>query len=1320
MNSSLYHRLKPAIRRIQFRRVAITMACIWFCAALVIGLMVLLNRSGSLDVGAIPVWVLPAAVAGISGIGFLIALFRPIKSAELAETIEGAFPDLDAGLITAMEQRSTDGQPLGFLQQDVLRRAVNHSYANKWESVVPGWHLFASPLAGLIGLLALVAAMLQLTFFPKPMPEDISISFADAIVDKTNYEISVEPGNAEVERGSSLLVLARFDEGIPPEANLCVTDAEGNETFLPMNKSLDDPVFGARILAIKNPVSYRVDFAGQATDDYDVTVFEYPKMTRADAKLAYPEYTELSEKVIQDVRRINAVEGTTATFSLFLNKPVSSATLIPIGDAEQAKNLNPIVDANDPKRLNIAIEMLESQKYQLKLVDTQERENRTPPKFVLNVSVNKPPSLKLLSPVRDLQASALEEILLSANVWDDFGVKQFGVSYGIAGKDEFDTVLAEDVAPKKRQKEDHLLELESLKAQPDDLVSYFFWAEDVGPDGERRKTASDMFFAEVRHFDEIFRQGQAQPNQQQQQQQQQQQSQNGQKAQELAELQKEIINATWKLVRREVANEPSPEFAEDVNLISQSQASAIEQLAELAEALEDPESRTHVEKASTYMNDAVRQLSGAASNGDVDELKPALSSEKAAYQGLLKLRAREHEVTMQQQQQQQQGQQGQQNNRQQQQLDQLNLKQDENRYENEKLAQDQQSQQEQTASEDRQVLSRLRELAQRQSDLNQRVKELQSSLEEAQTEEEREEIERRLKSLREQQEQLLRDTEELQDRMDQEGNQERMAEESEKLDDARQTQQRALEALEKGETSRAAAEGTRAERDLDELKEEFQDRTAGQFSEEMRELRNEAQELEEKENEIAKALENEKPQTGKKEKGSLRETEEGDQDREISQQLAEQQLAVEDLRQKMRETIEEAEVFEPLLAEDLYETYRDSETSRPDQALESARQSFQRGWLDDAKTEERRAQAGIQELREGIEKAAESILGDETEALRAAERTLRDLNQELQQEMGEGQPQGERREGENEQRDGGRAEDQQDNDQKNNEGREGRRQNRDGDSREQNEDGEKNEERQQEDDPKEGDQKERSGNRQGQRQSDQQDEPESQAERGEPQNGQGQPREGQESESQEGESQEGEPREGSQRQGQGEREGQQGQQGRGQEQEGEGQQSEGQQQGRGEASREDMNEEMRNFAPNQSGGENQNRGGANQQRNFGGPGNQRMMRPLTGDDFRDWSDRLRDVEEMVDDPDLRAEASRIREQAREIRKELRERHSAEPNWELIKLKVARPLAELQNRVAEELMRRTSKDALVPLDRDPVPVQYQDAVKKYYERLGKGE
>jgi hypothetical protein len=146
-----------------------------------------------------------------------------------------------------------------------------------------------------------------------------------------------------------------------------------------------------------------------------------------------------------------------------------------------------------------------------------------------------------------------------------------------------------------------------------------------------------------------------------------------------------------------------------------------------------------------------------------------------------------------------------------------------------------------------------------------------------------------------------------------------------------------------------------------------------------------------------------------------------------------------------------------------------------------------------------------------------------------------------------------------------------------------------------------------------------------------------------------------------------------------------------------------------------MRQQMRNLGAN----ENDNLGGAPNLRDSAG-GNQRMLRPLTGDDFRDWSDRLRDVEEMVSDPDLRAEAARIREQAREIRKDLKKRHSAEPNWDLIKMKVAKPLAELQDRVAEEIMRRGSREALVPLDRDPVPVEYQDAVRRYFERLGSGQ
>lgn len=114
-----------------------------------------------------------------------------------------------------------------------------------------------------------------------------------------------------------------------------------------------------------------------------------------------------------------------------------------------------------------------------------------------------------------------------------------------------------------------------------------------------------------------------------------------------------------------------------------------------------------------------------------------------------------------------------------------------------------------------------------------------------------------------------------------------------------------------------------------------------------------------------------------------------------------------------------------------------------------------------------------------------------------------------------------------------------------------------------------------------------------------------------------------------------------------------------------------------------------------------------------------MMGPLTGDQFREWSDRLRDVEEMVADPELRAEAARIRERARAMRAEMK-RHSAEPNWELIQSQVAGPLVELRDRVSSELLRRTAKQAIVPLDRDPVPPRYSEKMRLYYQRLSSDE
>jgi hypothetical protein len=111
--------------------------------------------------------------------------------------------------------------------------------------------------------------------------------------------------------------------------------------------------------------------------------------------------------------------------------------------------------------------------------------------------------------------------------------------------------------------------------------------------------------------------------------------------------------------------------------------------------------------------------------------------------------------------------------------------------------------------------------------------------------------------------------------------------------------------------------------------------------------------------------------------------------------------------------------------------------------------------------------------------------------------------------------------------------------------------------------------------------------------------------------------------------------------------------------------------------------------------------------------------PIRGGGYREWTDRMRDVEELLDNPDMRAEAARIRDRVRGEREDYK-RKSKEPDWNKLKDLVAEPMNELRKRIAEEVRRRESPDALVPIDRDPVPPQFAEGVRRYYERLGSGQ
>jgi hypothetical protein len=108
--------------------------------------------------------------------------------------------------------------------------------------------------------------------------------------------------------------------------------------------------------------------------------------------------------------------------------------------------------------------------------------------------------------------------------------------------------------------------------------------------------------------------------------------------------------------------------------------------------------------------------------------------------------------------------------------------------------------------------------------------------------------------------------------------------------------------------------------------------------------------------------------------------------------------------------------------------------------------------------------------------------------------------------------------------------------------------------------------------------------------------------------------------------------------------------------------------------------------------------------------------PLTGELFTDWNERLRTVEELLDQPGLRQRLGVARQRAEEMRREFK-RHGQAPRWGDVESSVLVPLNEARLFLRQELARRDQPDSLQPVDRDPVPDRFVEAVKKYYEALG---
>lgn len=1264
-------------------------------------------------------WRTVLGLAGALVLATLIGLARIDRSTPdlraIALRIEEKHPDLRAALLAAMDQKPGPDGELGFLQKRLLGEISEHALKNRWVKqvsekrlAVAGWGQFAAVIA-FVGSLWFLLGEAPFGVKPRLAKKDIPAEETSA---PAAPEVRVAPGDVELEKGSRLIVEATFKGRAPAAALLIHTTAAG-ETRIPMNVGLDDTVFSALIPKVEAAGTYRVTYEEAKSDDFAITTFEFPSLSKADATVTPPAYIGGEKKEILDTRKITVMEGSDVAWRLKINKPVVAGELF--GEDGDVITLAP--DPADATTLLASHQPAETQRYRVHLVDDKERGNQRPPWLTVNVTKNLPPKLKLTFPGRDFEVSALQELPLEAEVWDDVEVLKTGMTYAFKGKETTVPLNDVDLSGNETHPLSTLINVETLDAKERDLITYYFWAEDLDREGKIRRTASDMFFAEVRLFEEIVREGAPQSGQGS--------PPGGGDAGELIKIQKDIINAAWKLIREHQSGKAFEALADDVDVLHASQQVVISKVDEALEKVEDPDLREIFSKAREIMERGVTELVSVSEKKDAALLTTAHATALEAYAKLIEARAREMEISMSKSQSS-----GQSKEREQQNMN-LELKQKEMKYEEQSAAEDPAQTAEQ--KENLAVLNRLKDLARRQEAIAEKIKELENQLQSA-PEEKKAEIERQLKRLEEEQRELLREVDDLSERMDSEENRANMAEEQKKLEETRENIQETADQLESGKLAEAANTATRAQEQLEEMKEEFREKTSRQFTGEMKALRDASRELAEKQKGIGEAIDKMagEPTERASDSDNLKERS------ELAESIAEQATKLNEVVEQMRTLSEQSEVSEPLLSDALYETVRNTMMNQVGESLEEARDLTFYNRAGQAQVPEKAAARGIEELKKNVEAAAEKVLGNESDALRLARSELDQLIEETKSETERLAGGGEGKEAEKPGKPGEKGK-----------GKEGQVAEPKGSGQGKETGKEKSE------GTEPGAEGEESGKGEGKvaGKSEGKEKGKGQGKGEQPGDGKGQPKGGKgkspgemaeagepSDQGAKGEGKgKGEGKDEGKGEGKGEAEGQaeaKGGKGKGQ---GEGQgEAEGQAEatgGKGKGSGEGQGEGQQQAQGMQPGNGRQrgglstggdDRGGglpapgqvAGQPLFFDQSTEQREDGPITGDDYEKWSDRLGAIEEMLPQDDLRNSVAQVRDDARAMRIDFR-RDNQPPGAATIGKKITEPLIELRQRISEEIAKMNRENPVSPIDRDPVPSEFRDLVRRYYEELGAG-
>lgn len=369
--------------------------------------------------------------------------------------------------------------------------------------------------------------------------------------------LEVTPGDARVQAGSDLTVEARLvGNQAPVVAQLLVTADWAGPDWRALEMPADAANrFTLALSALTKSFRYKVVAGPVTSSTYHVAVVRPPRATRIDLRYVHPKALGLPDRLEEDGGDVYAPEGTSVRLTIHTDLPAATGRMQLPGDRS-------IALTGSGRVLEASLQVNEDTSYRLTLADAEGLTSRGDTEYFIRMIEDRPPEVRVVRPASDRRVTPLEEVDIEAEAEDDFGIASLDLVYAVRGGAE--KVVPLRIAPRAASATGrHTLYLEDLDVRPGDFVSYYVRGRDLARGKRSSEARSDIFFLDVKPFEEEFTLAQTQAAMG-----------GGQANQQLDDLvsaQKQIIVATWKLDRRARAASGA-KSEEDIRAVARAEA----------------------------------------------------------------------------------------------------------------------------------------------------------------------------------------------------------------------------------------------------------------------------------------------------------------------------------------------------------------------------------------------------------------------------------------------------------------------------------------------------------------------------------------------------------------------------------------------------------------------------------------------------------------------------------------------------------------------------------------------------------------------------